>query len=117
MQSTKPLTFDDKREAFLAATQTFLEAGSRWKSRSKRGLTDEQLEEALSNELGIAGGRSSSGKCPTIEYQGAGLKIWASWSSINSYYDTPIYEGKETMAMARLTFNIADPTDGQMSLF
>lgn len=113
----KTLSETDKRIAFIAATHTFSNAKSRWQRRREDGLTDGQLEAALQYELGIAGGRSGSDKCPYIEYQGAELKIWAAWSSINPYETEPIFKGADTVRMAREIYGIKDPSQNQMDLF
>lgn len=52
-----------------------------------------------------------------VEYQGAGLKIWASWESFNHCSTNPIFEDAQTMAYARKVFGIPNPDEKQMSLF
>jgi len=117
MKNQRPLTESDKRTAFLAATKTFANSENRWRQRIKEGMSDAQLEEALRYELGIAGGRSATDKCPSIAYQCAGLKIWACWQSFNHCQEKPIFEGKSTIAMAREAFSIANPENDQLILF
>ena len=56
----KPLTDEDKINAFIAAVTSFRNADMRWKERAKSGLNDEQLSKALRDELGIAGGCSGN---------------------------------------------------------
>lgn len=114
---TTKLSQTDKRAAFIAATNTFANADARWQQRVCQGMTDGELAEALRHELGIAGGRSATNTCPSIAYQGAGLKIWAGWQSFNYCGKQPVFEGKSTIAMARETYGINDPSDNQLDLF
>ncbi len=111
------LTRTDKRNAFIAATKTTENAAVRWKKRSETGLTDDALKEALRYELGIFGGSSKTECRPSITYQGAGLKIWAGWHTVNHCQEQPIFEGIATMKMAREVFGISDPNDDQQLLF
>lgn len=112
----KPLTHHDKEAAFEAATCSYSGAKARWVERAKTGLTDEELEEALKYELGIAGGSSGCSARPAIHYQGAGLRIWADWDWPNSCIDKPILAGKRTIEMARYVFGIREPNEKQMEL-
>ena len=80
------------------------------------GMTDDELADALAFELGIMGGSSGAGEV-TVCYQGAGLKIWISWEVENLHTTKPVFEGKATIAMARLVYGIPDPSDAQLSLF
>ena len=107
------LTPEELKNAFLRSVCSVAEAKDRWRQRSKAGLTDEELKEALQYELGIAGG--SSGKI-CIAYQGAGLKIWAAREIFNQYEEKPVFEGKQTMQMARDVFGIKNPDSKQMTL-
>lgn len=72
---TRPLTEADKREGFLRATGGFSRARERWAERAERGMSDTELAEALTNELGIFGGSCGPGMLH-LTFQGAGLKIW-----------------------------------------
>lgn len=111
---TRELTHEEKLWVFRRATQTFENSRHRWAERAARGMTDAELEEALCFELGIMGGRSG-GDEPAVTYQGAGLKIWGSWQSINHVQDRPLFEGRATIVMARQVYGILDPADRQMS--
>jgi hypothetical protein len=113
---TRELSTQDKYEAFMRAVHSFANAKERWQQRAASGLTDDELKEALRYELGIAGGSSCSDSIK-VEYQGAGLKIWASWDSFNHYGTKPIFEGADTIAFAREVFGISNPDDEQLSLF
>jgi hypothetical protein len=97
---TRPLTREEKLWAFRRATGGFANAENRWRERARTGLSDAQLEEALRSELGIMGGSGGPAQ-PSLAFQGAGLKIWCSWESINLVKDTPIFAGRATIAMAR----------------
>jgi len=113
---TRPLTHDEKLWVFRKATNGFAGSNERWIERAVRGMTDDELAEALAFELGIMGG-SCGPDCISIAFQGAGLKIWASWSHPNIVRDTPIFAGKATIAMAREVYGIPDPSDRQITLF
>ena len=79
-------------------------------------ISDAELAEALAFELGIFGGRCGPGEL-SLTYQGAGLKIWISWEIQNHVTTRPTFEGKATVAMARLVYGIKDPADKQLALF
>jgi len=113
---TNPLTRDEKLWAFRKATNSMANSAARWAERARTGLTDEELAQALAYELGIYGGSGARDQID-IAFQGAGLKIWASWESINLVQDTPIFAGKATIAMAREVYGIPDPSDRQITLF
>ncbi|MFM9850239.1 MAG: hypothetical protein ACKVP3_24165 [Hyphomicrobiaceae bacterium] len=113
---TRPLTHDEKLCAFRRATGGFANAGNRWAEAARTGLSDAHLEEALRYELGIMGGSGGPGQ-PSLAYQGAGLRIWASWDGINMVQDKPLFAGRATIAMAREVYGIRDPSDRQTSLF
>lgn len=115
-KQTKPLSQSDIESCFIRAVHSFANAKQRWKERATTGLTDQELHDALKYELGIAGG-SGCRDSISIAYQGAGLKIWASWGYANSCLDTPVLQGAVTIAMARQVFGIANPDDRQMALF
>ena len=110
------LTDEDKQKAFIRAVTNTAGAKDRWKKRAEKGLNDQGLHDALRRELGIAGGGGCRDSVK-IEYQGAGLKIWASWQGVTTCIDSPIFEGKHTMKMARQVFGIDNPNEQQMSLF
>lgn len=106
----------DIMDALKRATTSFEGAEERWQRRAKDGLTDEELEEALRYEIGIAGG-SSAKDILSVEYQRSGLKIWAAWEGTNAYRDCPVLEGRRTMLLAREVYGIADPSDEQLTMF
>ena len=85
------------------------DAADRWAQRAARGLTDDQLTEALRYELGIFGGSSAYGDCPALTYQGAGLKIWAGWEFQNHVTTKPTFQGAATIAMARQVYDYFHP--------
>jgi hypothetical protein len=89
-------------------------APKRWAERVSRGLSDEQLTEALQYELGQFGA-SSTGNLG-LTYQGNGLKIWAD-HCVGTRSRPPILEGQATLRLAREVYGIADPADKQMGLF
>ncbi len=113
MKKDRPLTQADKIEAFKRATSCL----AHWYGDEiKAGMTDEQLEDALGRALGIMGG-SSGPDCISVSYQGAGLKIWASWTYPNIVTDRPVFQGRATICMAREVYSIPDPANRQQSLF
>lgn len=73
----RELTEDDKLSAFRAAVTNTCGAVDRWAERRALGLNDEDLVAALAYELGTAGGSCGHSRYPNIDYQKAGLKIWA----------------------------------------
>ena len=110
------ITEQQKLEGFLIAVNSFAEASERWNERSRKGLSDKQLQEALAYELGIYGGSCGPNDL-SVSYQGAGLKIWITEDIHNPYDISPALQGNQTIRFARDTYNIKDPSDNQMSLF
>ncbi|HYM11110.1 MAG TPA: hypothetical protein VEU62_10265 [Bryobacterales bacterium] len=113
---TRPLSHEEKLWAFGRATCSMEGAKERWAQRAARGLTDEQLAEALRFELGIYGGFSGPDSL-SVTYQGAGLKIWASWETHNTVTDAPAFKGAATVATARQVYGIRNPENKQLALF
>lgn len=113
---TRPLTEADKLEGFIRATGGFSRANERWVERAVSGLTDKELAEVLARELGILGGSGGPNRL-SLTFQGTGLKIWISWETHNHVTMKPTFEGKTTIAMARLVYGIKDPADKQLALF
>lgn len=109
----RALTRHDKEQAFIKATRHF---PARYAERIALGMDDDELATALRDYLGIFGGSGARGEID-ITYQGAGLKIWASWDIPNHVLDAPIFEGADTVKMARHIYDIPDPTNCQMALF
>lgn len=112
---TRILTEADKCDGFIMATQGFSGGKARWADRADRGLTDQELADALTFELGIFGGSGGPDRL-SLTYQGAGLKIWISWEVHNHVIMKPTFEGKTTIAKARQVYGIEDPTNRQLSL-
>ena len=112
----RQLAAADRLHAFMRATGGYERAAERWAERAQTGLTDEELAEALAYEIGIFGGSCGPGEL-AITYQGAGLKIWASWEIINHVTEPPVFEGRATIAKAREVYGICDPSDMQLSFF
>lgn len=113
---TRLLTDAEKRFSFIRATGGFSGATQRWAERAARGMTDAELAEALAFELGIFGG-SCGPDVLWLTFQGAGLKIWMSWDIQNHVATRPTFEGRSTIAMARLVYGIEDPSNAQLALF
>lgn len=102
----RPLTLEDRIRAFKRAVCSYTGSQKRWAEKSGSEMSDEELEQMLRYELGIAGGSSAYGDMPYVEYQRSGLKIWASWASFNSHGSQPIFQGMATIQSKRL----ANPT-------
>ena len=111
---TRPLTEQDKETAFVQATSHMIDTLRKRPGGLASGMTDDELSDALRLHLGIMGGRSGP-DCISLAYQGAGLKIWASWDWPNMHTDKPLFEGKATIAMARRVYSIPDPDNRQLS--
>lgn len=110
------LTEQQKREAFMLATQSFAGAADRWEADASTGLTDSQLAERLAYELGSFGGHCRTGL--DVEYSGDGLKIWAAAPGFaRRSPDHLILQGSATIAYARMVYRIPDPADHQLALF
>ena len=109
-----PLRSEEIESAFRRATSGFAGGMERWAERAARGMTDEELAQALKHEIGIFGGQCGPGMLG-ISYQGSGLRIWAD-RGIGSHGRKPILAGAATVAMARTVYGIRDPDDKQMIL-
>lgn len=110
---TRPLSQADKVAAFRAATIGF---EHHFGNRFAVGMTDQELAAALEMSLGIFGGSGGPGRM-NITFQGAGLKVWASWHIHNHVQEKPLFSGTATIAMARDVYGIPDPANCQLSLF
>src|SRR5207249_2248573 len=113
---TRELTEADKRAGFIRCTGSmggFEEGAKRWAERTAKGMTDEELAEALEYEIGIEGGGTGYGDCPGYHYRGAGLQIWLKWGFPRTYEEKPTFKGAATIAMARTVYGIRHPDDKQ----
>lgn len=110
--TNRPLTEADKEMIFRKATASF---PRKFTVGIENGMSDADLEAALRSVLGIFGGSGGPDQ-PSIAYSGTGLRIWGSWHQVNSVLDKPLFAGKQTIAMARQVYAIADPDDAQMRL-
>ncbi len=109
-----PLSREEVEYAFRIATRGVGGGIERWDERAAKGMTNDELAEALKQEIGIFGGQGGPFMLG-ISYQGNGLKIWAD-RSIGSLTRKPILAGASTVSMARTVYGIRDPNDKQMSL-
>jgi hypothetical protein len=107
------LTKADKVAAFRVATAGF---ARRIEERGLIPMDDLALEATLHNALGSFAGRCGPDQMH-ITWQGAGLKIWASWHIHNHVTERPIFAGQATVAMSREIYGIPDPAQTQLSLF
>ncbi|MBZ9944506.1 hypothetical protein LB533_25765 [Mesorhizobium sp. BR1-1-13] len=112
----RPLTEADRIAGFRRATCSMAGARERWRERARTGLSNQEPAEALAYELGIFGGCGGP-DCLSLTYKGAGLKIWISWETHNSYQMKPTFSGGTTIAMARLIYGVKDPYEVQLALF
>lgn len=108
-----PLSNAEKLEVFKLATQSFPKQNA---DAIKRGMTDEELEIALKQCLGIFGGSGGPDRL-SITYQGAGLKIWGGWHTVNHVTEKPLFSGNMTLAIAREIYGITNPSESQGRLF
>lgn len=98
---------------FLIATRTLPE----WYAEEiAEGMTDAELTAALEQVLGIFGGSCGPGRMG-VAHQASGLKIWGGWHIVNHHSEKPLFQGKQTLAMARHLYGITNPDDRQMGLF
>jgi hypothetical protein len=111
----KQLSRENELSAFKRATG-FDRSRVRWAEYAQTGLSDKKLTGVLAFEMGIFGGMGARNQL-SITYQGSGLKIWAGWHIVNHVMEKPIFEGKETIAMAREVYGIRDPSDNQLAMF
>jgi len=108
-----PLTPADRLTAFKQATSCF----KAWFGKDGfQPMDDLELTAAL--EMAFS---PYSGSCGPdrmhVTAMAAGLRIWASWDIHNPYQTQPIFQGRETLMMAREVYGVADPAERQMSLF
>ncbi len=113
LENMRPLSDVDRVEVFRIATSGF---ERRYGHRIAEGMTDEELEKALSEVLGIFGGSGGPDRL-SVTFKGAGLRIWGDWQPVNHVLEKPLFAGKATIAMARTVYGIADPDDQQLSMF
>lgn len=112
-QLPETLSLDEREQVFRRATSAL----PHWYAEKiERGMTDDELRSALAKVLGIFGG-SGGPDCLSVCYQGAGLKIWGSWKTVNHCTTEPLFQGSKTVAMARHIYKIADLADQQLDLF
>lgn len=112
-QLPETLSLVEREQVFRRATSAL---PRRYAEEIDRGMTDEELHAALAQVLGIFGG-SGGPDCLSVCYQGACLKIWGSWKSLNHCTTEPLFQGARTVAIARHIYKIADPADQQLGLF
>ena len=110
---TEQLSHCDRIAVFRLATRSL---AIHHTEAVKSGMTNEELECALADCLGIFGGSGGPDRL-SVSFKGAGLKIWGGWHNVNHVSEPPLFEGKQTLAMAREVYGIPDPQDNQLSLF
>lgn len=113
------LTPADIRIAFLSATHSMSGARARWGADSCNGCTDEQLAARLRYELGTLGGcyPAHGTENLAVDYAGDGLRIWAHEGGVRRTAMRPILEGIVDVRYGRLTLNIPNPENLQLTLF
>ena len=108
----RSLSKADREEAFRIATKAL----PKWyEATIARGMRNDELIVALEQVLGIFGGSCGADRLD-VAHQASGLKIWAGWHIVNHVTEKPLFQGRQTVAMARYIYGITDPDDGQMSL-
>jgi len=105
----KPLTRADKEEVFRIATKSL---PKRYAKEIQNGMTDDELSKALANVLGLFGGSCGPDRLST-SFKGTGLKIWGGWHIVNHVLEAPLFQGQQTVRMARYVYNIPDPRNMQ----
>lgn len=109
---TEVLSRADKEEAFRIATRAL----PKWYGdKIARGMDDAELTVALEQILGIFGGSCGPGRMD-VAHRAAGLKIWGGWHIVNHHTEVPLFQGRQTLAMARYIYGITDPDDAQIPL-
>jgi len=115
------LSQDDKNILFLHATQRYGGSAQRWKERAEKGLTDEELKEALSYEMGQGGMMTSKIE---LDYNSSGFVIRGyvkkeGKRDIEKIRDYPLVcSGNQSVKYARELYQIPYPDlAGQQSLF
>jgi len=106
------LTQAEKVAAFMVATGPFARTLNR---DNPPAMTDDELAAVLQDTMGIFAGRAAPGQLH-LTWQGAGLKIWASWHVHNHVTEAPAFKGLATIAMARECYGIQRLGDRQMRL-
>ena len=109
----KPLSQNDRTEVYRLATRSLVH---HYGDQFTEGMTDIELETAMKSSLGIFGGSGGPNQL-SVSYQGAGLKIWGGWHTVNHLIQVPLFSGNQTIATAREIYNISDPNNNQMNLF
>ena len=112
-ENRRPLSDADRVEVFRIATSSFQR---RYGHQFAEGMTDEELEKALAEVLGIFGGSGGPDRL-SVTFKGSGLRIWGGWQPVNHVQEKPLFAGKATIAMARAVYGISDPDDQQFSMF
>ncbi|SDG14221.1 hypothetical protein [Thalassobaculum litoreum] len=110
------LSHEDRTYALSRATAGLPRVMTRRGVSLADGLTDARLAEALSSAMGEHGGCGGPDE-PSLAWCGAGLRIWASWESVNTVQDTPVFQGVATVRAAREHWRIPDPDEAQLCLF
>ncbi len=108
-----PLSEAEREAIFRIATSGFAD---RYAETIRTGMSDEELGAALEAVLGIYGGSGGPGK-PSVEFTGAGLRIWGGRDFVAHTRDKPLFAGKATIAMARRVYGVRNPDDPQLELF
>ncbi len=112
VRERRPLSQQDREEAFRIATRAL----PNWYGDAiLQGMNDAALTKALEQVLGIFGGSCGPGRMD-VAHQASGLKIWGGWHIVNHHTEKPLFQGAQTLAMARHIYGIVDPSDNQMSL-
>lgn len=107
-----PLTHAEREVAFRQAMRCLIA----WHGDElKQGVSDDRLTELLKRALGIVGGSCGPNRLH-VSHQGSGLKIWASREIHNHCQMTPVFQGAQTIKMAREVYGIEDSSEDQMSL-
>ncbi len=107
------LTPEDRIEVFKIATRGF---ECHYCNQFQTGMTDQELQAALKEALGIFGGSGGPDRL-SVSFKGSDLRIWGGWHVVNHVIEKPLFAGAATIAMARSVYGIIDPDNDQLVLF
>jgi len=106
-QDKRPLSVDEIVEAFMRSSHSIANARERWDKRRARGLTDQELKEAIAYEFVVRGG-SSGPRQRSIMYNGGSNPV------LEIEKQLPIgkvIKGKDLLTLARKVLAIPTPNE------
>jgi len=104
---------DHNRKCLRMALMSFADAGRRWDDRAAKGLTDDELSDAVEYELGSYGGYC--GDDIQVAYKGSPSAVYIGAISPHPGPGVTEVKGKDLLDAARAEFGIPKP-GGQLRL-